>query len=145
MNKIRRTADYNETEKNMLETGIKGREELTVTEDKTAKNVGSGELEVFATPAMAALMEKTAYKSVADKLGEGEGTVGISLDLKHIAPTPVGMKVVCESELVEVDGRKLTFDIKVSDEKEKVGTAKHCRFIINNAKFSAKAAGKAKK
>ena len=145
MNKIRRTADYNETEKNMLETGIKGREELTVTEDKTAKNVGSGELEVFATPAMAALMEKTAYKSVADKLGEGEGTVGISLDLKHIAPTPVGMKVVCESELVEVDGRKLTFDIKVSDEKEKVGTAKHCRFIINNATFSAKAAGKAEK
>lgn len=129
----------------MLETGIKGREELTVTEDKTAKSVGSGELEVYATPAMAALMEKTACKSVADKLGEGEGTVGISLDLKHIAPTPVGMKVVCESELVEVDGRKLTFDIKVSDEKETVGTAKHCRFIINNAKFFAKAAGKAEK
>ena len=56
MNKIRRTAYYNETEKNMLETGIKGREELTVTEDKTAKSVGSGELEVYATPAMAALM-----------------------------------------------------------------------------------------
>lgn len=127
----------------MLKTGIKGKTEVTVTEEMTAKSVGSGGLEVFATPAMAALMEKTAYESVENELGEGDGTVGVTLELEHKAPTPVGMKVICESELVGAEGRKLFFEITVRDEKEVVGTAKHIRFIINNEKFAAKAAGKA--
>ena len=91
---------------------------MTVTEEMTAKSVGSGGLEVFATPAMAALMEKTAYESVENELGEGDGTVGVTLELEHKAPTPVGMKVICESELVGAEGRKLFFEITVRDEKE---------------------------
>ena len=96
----------------MLQTGIKGKKEITVTLDKTAKAMGSGTMDVFATPAMIALMENTAFESVASELDEGSGTVGTALDIKHVSATPVGMKVTCESELVKVDGRALTFFCK---------------------------------
>ena len=85
----------------MLETGIKGKEELTVTEEITAKVVGSGGLEVFATPMMIALSEKTALTSIMPYLEEGQSTVGTKVDIAHIAATPVGMKVTCETELIE--------------------------------------------
>ena len=88
----------------MLQAGIKGKKEITVTLDKTAKAMGSGTMDVFATPAMIALMENTAFESVASELEEGSGTVGTALDIKHVSATPVGMKVTCESELVKVDG-----------------------------------------
>ena len=89
----------------MLETGIKGRQEVVVSDANSAKTMGSGTLDVFATPAMTALMEKTAWMSVADQLDEGCGTVGTLLNVTHDAPTPLGMTVWCETELVEVDGR----------------------------------------
>ena len=73
----------------MLETGIKGRKEIIVTQEKTAKAMGSGTLDVFATPAMIALMENTAYESVAGELEEGNGTVGTALNVRHVAATPV--------------------------------------------------------
>ena len=76
------------------------------------------------------------------ELEEGSGTVGISLEVTHDAPTPVGMSVTCESELVEIDGRKLSFKIKAYDEKGEIGTAYHKRFIINEEKFLEKAEGK---
>ena len=88
----------------MLQAGIKGKKEITVTLDKTAKAMGSGTMDVFATPAMIALMEITAFESVSSELEEGSGTVGTALDIKHVSATPVGMKVTCESELVRVDG-----------------------------------------
>jgi len=91
----------------MLEAGIKGRQEVMVTDENSAAAVGSGLLPVFATPAMVALMEKTAWMSVAPYLNDGEGTVGTKLEIAHNAATPVGMQVWCESELVEVDGRRL--------------------------------------
>lgn len=125
-----------------LETGIKGKESTIVNESNTAKTVGSGTLDVFATPAMIALMEETAWKSVAGHLDEGCGTVGISLNVTHDAPTPLGMEVTCESELVKVDGRKLTFELKAYDEKGTVGKGTHERFIVNDAKFQEKADGK---
>lgn len=128
---------------NMLQVGIKGQEEVIVDETNSAKTMGSGTLEVFATPAMVALMEKTAWMSVSEFLEEGEGSVGISLDVKHTAPTPFGMKVICESELVKVQGRKLTFLLKVYDERDLVGEGLHERFIIDNAKFQEKANNKA--
>ena len=87
----------------MLETGIKGRQEVVVSDANSAKTMGSGTLDVFATPAMTALMEKTAWMSVADQLDEGCGTVGTLLNVTHDAPTPLGMTVWCETELVEVD------------------------------------------
>ena len=85
-----------------LETGIRGEQSVLVTAANTAKTMGSGTLDVFATPALVALAEKTCWMSVADALGEGNGSVGTKLELEHTAPTPVGMTVTCESELVAV-------------------------------------------
>lgn len=126
----------------MLDTGIKGRQETVVNNANTAKALGSGELEVFATPAMIALIEETAWKSVADELSEGEGTVGTKLEVTHISATPIGAKVWCETELVSVDRRRLIFLASVYDENGKIGDGTHERFIINNEKFMDKAINK---
>ena len=123
----------------MLKSGIKGKETMIVDESNTAKTMGSGTLDVFATPAMTALMEKTAWKSVAEELEEGCGTVGIRLEITHDAPTPLGMKVTCESVLTGIDGRKLTFEVEARDERGKIGSGIHERFIIGNKKFQEKA------
>lgn len=122
----------------MLTPGIKGYAEITVTEDKTAETMGSGTLPVFATPAMIALMEKTAYQSVQPHLDEGCGSVGTLLEVKHTAATPLGMKVTCESELTEVDGRRLVFTVKAFDEAGLIGEGRHERFIVVNEKFLAR-------
>ena len=126
----------------MLEKGIKGTRTVTVNEDNTAKAMGSGTLDVFATPALIALMEETCWRSVANELEEGSGTVGTLLEIKHTAPTPVGMKVTCESTLTEVDGRRLVFEVIARDAKGVVGEGKHERFIIQNEKFQVKANAK---
>ena len=126
----------------MLETGIKGKKEIVVTKEKTAKTMCSGALDVFATPAMIALMENTAFESVADKLDPGCGTVGTALHVRHVSPTPVGMKVTCETELIKVDGRALTFSVKAYDETGLIGEGEHERFIIFEEKFQAKANAK---
>ena len=123
----------------ILEPGIRGEQSVSVTAANTAKTMGSGTLDVFATPALA---EKTCWMSVAPALAEGDGTVGTKLELEHTAPTPVGMTVTCESELTAVEGRKLVFKVSLHDEKGPVGGGVHERFIINNAKFAAKAESK---
>ncbi len=125
-----------------MEKGIKFSIERTVTPEMTARVMGSGTLDVFATPAMIALIEETAWKSVSNHLDDGQATVGTNLKIKHIAPTPVGMKVTCNTELIEVDGRKLVFDVSVSDDKGEVGLGTHERFIINEKKFQLKANSK---
>jgi thioesterase family protein len=125
-----------------LTTGIHGEQSVAVTNENTAKTMGSGTLDVFATPALVALAEKTCWMSVAEALDEGCGTVGTKLELEHTAPTPVGMTVTCESELVAVEGRKLVFKVSLHDEKGPVGGGTHERFVINNAKFAAKAESK---
>ena len=129
----------------MLEAGIKGTGSVEVVRENTAAAVGSGMLEVFATPMMIALMQKTACESVAPYLEEGSGTVGTELNVKHVAATPIGMQVTCETELVEVDGRRLVFHVKASDEAGLIGEGTHERFIINNEKFQSKANGKLNK
>lgn len=126
----------------MLEAGIRGKQNVTVTPENTAKTMGSGTLNVFATPALVALAEKTCWMSVADALDEGCGSVGTKLELEHTAPTPVGMTVTCHSELVAVEGRKLTFKVTLTDEKGPVGGGTHERFIIFEEKFAAKAEAK---
>lgn len=123
-----------------LEVGIKGTCTVTADESNSAKTMGSGTLDVFATPAMIALMEKTAWTSVAPYLEAGEGTVGIHLDISHDAPTPLGMTITCESELVEIDERKLVFSVSAKDEKGTViGRGTHERFVILEEKFQEKA------
>ena len=121
-----------------MDTEIKGYKEITVTKELTAISLGSGDLEVYATPAMIALMEETASESVKPGLEVGQGSVGTCIAIKHLAATPIGMRVRCESELVEVDGRRLVFNITAYDEKEKIGEGTHERFIISNDKFQSK-------
>lgn len=94
--------------------------------------MGSGALDVFATPAMIALMEKTAWESVQPYLEEGSGTVGTLMNVKHVAASPVGMKITCETELTKVDGRALTFSVKAFDEAGLIGEGEHERFIVYN-------------
>ena len=125
-----------------MNIGIKGCRELVVTEKLTGGSVGSGELDVYATPSMIALMEGTASESVKSGLEAGQGTVGTGISIRHLAATPVGMKVRCETELVEVDGRRLIFRIAAYDEKEKIGEGTHERFIIYNERFQDKANSK---
>ena len=127
----------------MLEAGIKGTQEVKVTEENTALTMGSGTLKVFATPSMIALMEKTAWQSVAPHLEEGSGTVGTQLNVSHLAATPLGMTVRCGSELTEVDGRKLVFKVAAYDNAGLIGEGTHERFIVKNEKFQAKADSKA--
>ncbi len=122
----------------MLQTGIKGSIELTVTKEKCAGALGSGELDVFATPAMIALMEETAWKSVAPYLEPGEGTVGTALDVRHLAATPVGLRVRCDTELTLVDRRRLVFQVRVYDPFGLVGEGTHERFVIRHEKFLGK-------
>ena len=129
----------------MINIGTKGTEQIVVNEQNCALTVGSGTLKVFATPAKAALMEKTAWKSVAPHLEKGQCTVGTKLNLTHSASTPIGMKVTCESELIAAEGRKLTFHIIVCDEDGIIGESEHERFIVDEDKFQLKTDSKLNK
>lgn len=121
-----------------LKIGIIGKHEEKVILDNTAAKYGSGLVEVYATPAMIALMEKTAMLSVIPYLPLGHGSVGTEVNIKHLKATPIGQTVNCESELIEVDGRKLVFKVVARDEEGEIGQGTHTRFIIDTAKFMAK-------
>lgn len=122
--------------------GLKGRAESLVTEENTALTAGSGTLPVFATPFMCALMEKAAWTSIAPCLEEGESTVGTKLDITHDSATPLGMKVWAESQVTEVDGKRIVLKVAAYDEKGLIGQGIHERFIITDQRFLAKAARK---
>ena len=126
----------------MLEIGMKGNAETVVTLDNTAKAFTSGALEVFATPAMISLMEETCWKMIQPELEEGLGSVGAKVNVSHMAPSAIGMTIMCEATLIEIDGRKLTFEVVCSDENGMIGMGTHERFIINNDKFMTKAQGR---
>lgn len=123
----------------MLSIGIKGHLEEIVTEEVTADRIGSGLVKVFATPMMIALIEKTCNESVAPQLDAGQGTVGTQINVSHCAATPVGMKVWCDSELVEIDRRRLVFKVAAYDECGLIGEGTHERFVIDSQKFQRKA------
>lgn len=126
----------------MVELGIKGRQETTVTTANVATNVGSGRVRVFATPMMIALMEKAAALSIEPYLEPGQSSVGTHIDVSHSAATPMGMRVWAETEVVEVDRRRVTFAVKAFDEKGLIGEGRHDRFIIDIEKFVSKAEAK---
>lgn len=123
----------------MLTIGIKGSADLLVTERLTAKEVGSGTVAVLATPMMIALMEKTCLLSVRPFLDEGQDTVGTQVHVSHTAATPVGMRVYCDSELIEIDRRRLVFRVTARDDAGVVGEGTHERFVIDTERFQAKA------
>ncbi len=122
----------------MVTIGIKGREEAVVLPELTAKHIGSGTVPVLATPMMIALMEKTCRLSVKPYLEAGQETVGTHVNVSHDSATPEGMTVWCESEVVEVDRRKITFRVVVYDKDGIVGQGTHERFIIDEKKFHDK-------
>ena len=121
-----------------IEIGIKGYADALVEQEDTAKVVGSGDLLVYATPCMVALMEGAACESIAPFLAEGESSVGTALNLSHTAATPVGMEVRAESIVTAVDGRKVTFEITAFDEAGQIGKATHERVIVKIDRFLEK-------
>lgn len=120
-------------------TGSKGEAVTIVTPDKLAASVGSGSLNVYATPMLAALMEAAACNAVASLLEEGETTVGTELNIQHTAATPQGMEVRAEAELVSVNGRELTLRVSAWDSVGEIGHGMHKRFVVYAEKFQAKA------
>ncbi len=118
-----------------MQPGITGTSRTSVHKGNTAIHMGSGELEVFATPAMTALMEEAAVGCVKAYLAPGETSVGVRLDISHIAATPVGMDVRAEATLEAVEGRKLLFRVEAFDETEKIGEGKHERVIVDCDRF----------
>lgn len=126
----------------MLQVGMKAEQKVTVTQEMTAAAMGSGALEVLATPCMIALMEGTAQSAIQSSLEEGQGSVGTRIDVKHLAATPVGMEVTCIAEVTEIDRRRVVFRVEAFDEVEKIGEGTHERFIISNDRFLEKCQGK---
>ena len=122
--------------------GLKGRAETLVNDANTAQAACSGALPVFGTPFMCALMEEAAWKSIAPHLEAGQSTVGTRLNVSHDSATPVGMKVWAESEVTEVDGKRLLLTVTAFDEKGPIGTGIHERFIVTNDRFLSKTAKK---
>ena len=127
-----------------LKAGLTHEMERQVTEDLSAQKVFPHVPNVYATRAMVGHFEEVCAEMVLPYLGEGEQTVGIGMKFSHIAATPIGMKVRFTAKLVEVEGKKLTFEVEGFDEVEKIGKATHDRFIINAEKFNSKIAAKRK-
>ena len=128
-----------------LSPGIKGKQEMTVKHENTANYLLSGMLEVYATPSLIAFMEYTAFTSLNPFLPEGMGTVGTLVNIRHLAASPVGMRITCESELIEVDGRRLVFRVTASDDCGVIGEGTHERVIIDNARFTERVQNKLNK
>ncbi len=126
-----------------LQPGLKGSTEILVGTRDTAPHVGSGKIKVLATPVMVGLMEEAALNAVEGLLPEGHQTVGIRLEISHVAATPVGMRVRAHAELIKVDGRKLTFRVSAEDEKEPIGEGVHERIVVNVARFDKRTQEKA--
>lgn len=123
----------------MIQTGLSHTSIETVTANNTAIALGSGDMPVFATPAMAALMENAAMLAVADALPEGETTVGGQISITHLKPSPVGTEVKATAVLEKAEGRKLTFSLRAEDGTSVIGEGTHVRFIVNREKFLQKA------
>lgn len=122
----------------MLEKGVSGQSRTTVRPENTAAAMGSGDLEVFATPAMVALMEHAALMAVAASLPEGTTTVGAEMNVTHIKPSALGAEIVASAVLTEVEGRKLTFNVGARDAEGMIGEGVHIRYVVDRERFMAK-------
>ena len=121
-----------------LRPGLSAEVKRSVSATETAAHLGSGSLAVYATPALVALMENAAVRALEGHLPAGHTTVGGKIEVRHLAATPIRMKVRAHAQLVEVQGRKLTFHIQAWDEVEQIGEAEHVRFLIEGETFMEK-------
>ena len=125
-----------------ITVGMKGEVFTQVEREDTAKEVGSGNLLVYATPCMVALMEGAACEAIADALSDTQTTVGTMLNIEHISATPVGLEVRAEAEVTAVEGKVITFTVTAFDEAGEIGKGTHKRVIVNSQKFLDKAYNK---
>ena len=122
----------------MIEIGLKHESQVVVSQSNTAKALGSGDMAVFATPAMVALMENAAMKAVAEHLDEGASSVGVEISTSHIKASALGATITASAELVAIDGRKLSFKVKAWDEAGTIGEGNHTRFVVDRERFLSK-------
>ena len=125
-----------------LEPGLAGETEEIVTEALTAAVYASGLVAGFATPAMVGLMEGAAFRATGNYLEPGQTSVGIEVNIRHLAATPVGMRVRARAELTRVEGRRLYFNVEAWDEIEKIGEGTHVRMVVEMDRFNARLNGK---
>lgn len=121
-----------------LQPGLKGHEEFIVKETDSARAFRSGSLDVLATPVLIASAEETCADLVQPLLEAGMGTVGTQVSIRHLAPTPIGMKYHCDCEITAVEGRVIRFSVLLMDERERIGEGTHERVIINEERFFSK-------
>ncbi len=126
---------------NMIKEGLTAQSHTVVTVENSAARLGSGDLEVFATPAMVALMENAAMNAVSASLEEGETTVGVSMSTSHIKASAMGAEITATAEVISIEGRKITFRISASDKDGLIGEGDHVRFVVNREKFMSKLKG----
>ena len=122
-----------------ITVGMKGEVTTLAEREDTAKEVGSGDLLVYATPCMIALMEGAACEAIAEALSDSQTTVGTGLNIEHIAATPVGLEVRAEATVIAVEGKVITFEVNAYDEAGQIGKGTHKRVIVNAQKFLEKA------
>lgn len=127
-----------------LTTGLRGTAECTVTPENTAAACGSGSLPVFGTPFMLAMMEEATCNAISAQLEDGQSTVGVSMNIQHTAPSPVGMAVRAEATLTEVNGKMLTFAVTAHDQAGEIGSGTIRRCIIRSESFLSRCQSKLK-
>lgn len=125
----------------MLEKGLSAQSRTTVSAENTAQKMGSGDMPVFATPAMVALMENAAMNAVSAMLPEGSTTVGAEMNCSHIKPSGLGAEITATAILTEVDGRKLTFNVGARDAEGMIGEGVHVRYVVDRERFMSKFQG----
>lgn len=125
-----------------ITVGMKGEVGTVAEREDTAKEVGSGDLLVYSTPCMVALMEGAACEAIAEALSDTQTTVGTALNIEHISATPVGLEVRAEAEVTAVEGKVITFEVRAFDEAGQIGKGTHKRVIVNSQKFLEKAYAK---
>jgi predicted thioesterase len=130
------------TDLSKLTPGLKGYAEIVVGEEHTAPKIGSGRVRVLATPVMINLMEAAALDCAENMIPAGHQSLGIKLDVRHIAATPVGMRVRATAKLLKIDGRNLEFWVEARDEKDLIGDGAHHRIVVNVERFDKRVQAK---
>lgn len=118
-----------------LKIGITGEMSHVVAEQDTASKIGSGLVAAYSTPSMIALMERASVAAIQRYISEGQTSVGVEVDIKHLAATPVGMQVTARASLIEIDGKRLRFRVEAWDDKEKIAEGLHVRAIVDTLRF----------